>query len=91
MVPEIGDFLLYQFSPNKLECQPEPPWIKRCSYGITFIDDAQFEEEVDFWTSSERNTKKEESENELYQESEIKIIAKTKVVSEKITEKKKPY
>jgi hypothetical protein len=83
MVSEGGDYLLYQFSPKKVECQSEPPWIKRCNYGIKFTDDKQFEEDIEFCPSSERNIKKDETSDEEATESRLKIVAKVKTVSEK--------
>ena len=90
MLPESGDFLLFQFSSKKVECQPEPPWIKRCSYGIKFTDDLQFVEDIDFCSSTERKSKKEDetSEDEQKQESELKVAVKAKAISHKKVEKK---
>jgi len=91
MIPEGGDFLLYQFSPKKIECQPEPPWIKRCSYGIKFTDDKQFVEDIEFCPSSERNTKKGERSDDEGTESRLKVATKVKAISEKGVNNKKSH
>jgi len=49
---------LTQLGPRKIACQPEPPWIKRCSYGVTFTDHIQTEDIEFNYSESERNGKK---------------------------------
>ena len=48
MLPVAGDFTLQQLDSMIIPCQPEPPWIKRCSFGIKFTDEIQATEGFDF-------------------------------------------
>jgi len=39
VIPLGGDPLLIQMHPDLVPCILEPPWIKRCKYGIKFTDE----------------------------------------------------
>eukprot|EP00826_Nyctotherus_ovalis_P022934 TRINITY_DN17682_c0_g1_i1.p1 TRINITY_DN17682_c0_g1~~TRINITY_DN17682_c0_g1_i1.p1 ORF type:complete len:161 (+),score=31.00 TRINITY_DN17682_c0_g1_i1:332-814(+) len=54
IIPVADDFLLLQLTPSLITCAPEPPWIKRCPYGIKFTNEVQI-------TGSVSSTKTEEA------------------------------
>ena len=39
IIPAAGDFVLTQMDPGLVPCVLEPPWIKRCGFGIKFTDE----------------------------------------------------
>ncbi len=59
--------MLAELDPMLIPCQPEPPWIKRCSYGIKFTDEIQIIDEVDFGNehvNSKKKKKKKQKEDD---------------------------
>ncbi len=69
MVPTAGDFVLVYLNPMSVPCSPEPPWIKRCSYGIKFTDDLQITDSLDLAMETQDDRGKKESESESSSES----------------------
>lgn len=63
-MPGSGEFALLRLNPQRVTCQPEPPWIKRGSYGVKFTDEGLFADDVDFCNTSERRKNDELSEDE---------------------------
>jgi len=53
MIPIGGDYVLSQLNTTNLSLQPEPPWIKRCTYGIAFTNDVQFIDDIEFCSEEE--------------------------------------
>jgi len=88
-MPASGEFALFQLTPQDLTCQSEPPWIKRCNYGIKFTDEMQFAEDIDFCNTSERKKEEDMSEDEekinKKEELEIASVVKPRANSEKKT------
>ena len=39
IIPSTGDFGLLQVDPDLVPCVLEPPWIRRCKYGVKFTDE----------------------------------------------------
>ena len=57
IVPSSGDFALLQMDSDLVPCILEPPWIKRCSYGVKFTD------EINVLDSIGSNTDETEEKN----------------------------
>jgi len=41
IAPSANELLLAELSPKIVSCFSEPPWIKRCNFGIKFTDEIQ--------------------------------------------------
>lgn len=80
-----GEFALIHLKPQQLNCQPEPPWIKRCNYGIKFTDEMLFAEDIDFCNTSERKNDISEDEEKSNKKEELEIdkVVKPRANSEK--------
>ncbi len=62
MLPVADGVVLRQLDPMLVASQPEPPWIKRCTYGVKFTDEIQVVDDPDFSPSAEE--KKEPNEED---------------------------
>eukprot|EP00831_Metopus_contortus_P043745 TRINITY_DN35103_c0_g1_i1.p3 TRINITY_DN35103_c0_g1~~TRINITY_DN35103_c0_g1_i1.p3 ORF type:complete len:109 (+),score=32.28 TRINITY_DN35103_c0_g1_i1:148-474(+) len=44
-------------NPMTIPCFPEPPWIKRCTFGIKFTDEIQMVDEIQFEEEAKEDSK----------------------------------
>jgi len=85
MIPVANDSLLVQLDPMKIQCSPEPPWIKRCTYGIKFTDDIQpvdveFPDET---VDDEKKKQESESSDQNEEPKESNVESQKKVTPKK--------
>ena len=66
MLPIAGEFVLEELDPLIIPCFPEPPWIKRCPFGIKFTDEIQMIDDIDMTSEPQEdngNTKGKKKKN----------------------------
>lgn len=85
VLPMAGDFVLEELDPMAIPCFPEPPWIKRCNFGIKFTDEIQMIDDVDL-LSEEHDANNNKAKNEK-DNKEIKEDNKEKTC----LDKRSPY